>query len=453
MGNACCSENGGQSHDDEMKNYDSRHQGRPVNQSADGKMNFTHLPDQNYPQNSLDDNLLLAYTSGDQKKIVKIQSHFRGHNTRKRLKEGNQIIISQLEQYKTGHLYNVVNMRVDDQSDDSAIYTGQMLKDSQNIKQGYGIMKWPDGTVYEGLWENNLYNGRGKLYHASGDLYEGEFVDDMAQGFGIYRHANGSKYVGYWNQDKQHGFGKEKWNDGSQYVGFYQDASKEGQGEYRWPDGNRYIGEWRNNMLNGQGLFMWHDDRLYLGDWNDNMMHGQGTYRWGDGRMFIGQYVDDRKSGIGIYLWADGRAYHGEWLQGKQHGEGFYIVPDPQNSHQLKIKKGKWQLGKRQEWLEEINEEESNLMRAKYQEINVRKEEIKKDIETIELTIQRLVQQQLGDKSGYDSTLNDLDSPGQTGKDHAVGQSGDQPLEKMIKDALNYDSTLYKQALGIDNRH
>lgn len=60
-------------------------------------------------------------------------------------------------------------------------------------------MRWPDGTVYEGLWEKNLYNGRGKLYHASGDLYEGEFIDDMAQGFGIYKHANGSKYVGYWN--------------------------------------------------------------------------------------------------------------------------------------------------------------------------------------------------------------------------------------------------------------
>ena len=27
-------------------------------------------------------------------------------------------------------------------------------------------MKWPDGTIYEGLWENNLYNGRGKLFSA-----------------------------------------------------------------------------------------------------------------------------------------------------------------------------------------------------------------------------------------------------------------------------------------------
>lgn len=196
-------------------------------------------------------------------------------------------------------------------------------------------------------------------------------------------------------------------------------------------------------MLNGQGLFMWHDDRLYLGDWHDNMMHGQGTYRWGDGRMFIGQYVDDRKSGIGIYLWADGRAYHGEWLQGKQHGEGFYIVPDPQNAAQLKIKKGRWQNGKRQEWLDEISDEEQNLMRAKYQEINIRKEEIKKDIETIEFTIKRLVMQQLGDKSGYDSTLNDL-AEGKPGEGNDLTQSQEQPLEKLIKDALNYDSTLYK---------
>jgi len=104
-----------------------------------------------------------------------------------------------MDQYKSGNLLRVHNMRVDDNSEESAIYSGQMLRDSSNVKQGYGIMRWPDGTVYEGLWDNNLYNGRGKLYHASGDLYEGEFVDDMAQGFGIYKHANGSKYVGYWN--------------------------------------------------------------------------------------------------------------------------------------------------------------------------------------------------------------------------------------------------------------
>jgi len=37
MGNACCSEHGGNTNDDEMKNYESR--GRPVNQSLDDKRN------------------------------------------------------------------------------------------------------------------------------------------------------------------------------------------------------------------------------------------------------------------------------------------------------------------------------------------------------------------------------------------------------------------------------
>ena len=91
-------------------------------------------------------------------------------------------------------------------------------------------------------------------------------------------------------------------------------------------------------------------------------------------------------------------------------------------------------------------------MRAKYQEINIRKEEIKKDIETIELTIKRLVFQQLGDKSGYDSTLNDLESPDGGKAGNSLQQSSEQPLEALIKDALNYDSTLYKQALGMDNK-
>jgi len=52
-------------------------------------------------------------------------------------------------------------------------------------------MRWHDGSVYEGLWADNLYAGRGKLHHASGDLYEGEFSNDMANGFGVYKQANG----------------------------------------------------------------------------------------------------------------------------------------------------------------------------------------------------------------------------------------------------------------------
>ena len=198
-------------------------------------------------------------------------------------------------------------------------------------------------------------------------------------------------------------------------------------------------------MLNGRGLFIWHDDRLFLGDWKDNMMHGQGIYKWGDGRIFMGTYVDDRKNGLGIYLWADGRAYNGEWQQGKQHGTGYYIVPD-QTTNELKIKKGQWHNGKRQEWKEEVSEAESDFQKARYQEIKDQMTDIEVDISRIEATMRELVLQQLGDKSHFDSSLKDLR------EDKPYKEQEYEPLESLIRNALNYDSNIYKQALGISDQ-
>jgi hypothetical protein len=55
----------------------------------------------------------------------------------------------------------------------------------------------------------------------------------------------------------------------------------------------------------------------------------------------------------------------------------------------------------------------------------------------------------LGDRNGYDSALNDLDF-NKTQNITKKELNGEKPLENLIKEALNYDSTIYKQALGID---
>jgi len=39
-----------------------------------------------------------------------------------------------MKQYKSGNLMNVHNQNIDQGSEESAIYSGQMLKDSPNIK-------------------------------------------------------------------------------------------------------------------------------------------------------------------------------------------------------------------------------------------------------------------------------------------------------------------------------
>lgn len=58
-----------------------------------------------------------------------------------------------------------------------------------------------------------------------------------------------------------------------------------------------------------------------------------------------------------------------------------------------------------------------------------------------------LVVQQLGDKFGYDSGLNDLES--YAPNELAYNQM--EPLENLIRSALNYDSIVYKEALGISH--
>lgn len=113
--------------------------------------------------------------------------------------------------------------------DNEAKYQGEWLIHTE-ILDGRGFQIWPDGSLYEGFWENNKANGRGRLIHADGDVYEGEWKDDKADGFGVYSHADGAKYEGFWREDKQHGKGIERWPDGAVYDGYYNDGQKHGEG-------------------------------------------------------------------------------------------------------------------------------------------------------------------------------------------------------------------------------
>ena len=83
-----------------------------------------------------------------------------------------------------------------------AVFEGEWLNE---LRDGMGKQRWPDGSLYEGSWLQGKANGRGKLLHADGDIYEGDWLDDKANGHGTYTHANGAKYIGSWKDDKQHG--------------------------------------------------------------------------------------------------------------------------------------------------------------------------------------------------------------------------------------------------------
>lgn len=229
------------------------------------------------------------------------------------------------------------------ESDNGAVYLGQWNK--YGVRQGKGMQIWPDGSKYEGIWDNDMANGKGRLIHADGDVYEGDWLNDKAHGIGIYLHVDGSHYVGQWKEDKQHGMGKETWPDGSCYEGNYEYGKKQGKGHFKWADQSYYDGDFVNNNIHGKGVYTWNDGRRYEGDWKNNKMDGKGVFNWPDGRKYIGDYVDDKKEGHGEFIWPDNRKYIGEWKNGKQHGKGKYI------STVGKAREGEWVDGKRIRWV------------------------------------------------------------------------------------------------------
>ena len=40
-------------------------------------------------------------------------------------------------------------------------------------RHGLGKQIWPDNSLYEGYWANDMANGKGRLIHSDGDVYEG----------------------------------------------------------------------------------------------------------------------------------------------------------------------------------------------------------------------------------------------------------------------------------------
>ena len=258
-------------------------------------------------------------------------------------KSSLELIFKKYPPLKDGKL---ITLRPPYENDGHIIYYGEWDPNT-NKRHGRGIQIWPEGSRYEGLWQNDKANIKGKLEHNDGDYYEGEWKDDKAEGYGVYYHIDGGRYEGMWKDDKQSGKGVESWPGGSKYVGNYDNGFKSGDGRFEWSDGSVYVGKFERNNINGKGVYIWKDKRKYDGDWVDNKMEGNGVFNWPDGRVYKGEYINDKKEGYGEFEWSDGRKYYGFWKDGRQNGKGKFFNPKTNE-----WKEGLWEKGKRIEWIE-----------------------------------------------------------------------------------------------------
>ena len=73
---------------------------------------------------------------------------------------------------------------------------------------GRSLYVWPDGSQYEGQWQDNMRHGEGTELSASGTVYRGRYWKNMRHGPGVMTYLNGNSYEGIWDNDKIRGRGR-----------------------------------------------------------------------------------------------------------------------------------------------------------------------------------------------------------------------------------------------------
>ncbi|CAF3946508.1 unnamed protein product [Rotaria sp. Silwood2] len=91
----------------------------------------------------------------------------------------------------------------------------------QIMRHGHGkYISANQQCTYEGSWNHDKMHGTGQLTFDNSTSYNGEFQSNFYNGFGIYTWPDGSQYEGLWNNSKA--VGKAEYYDsnlGASFVG------------------------------------------------------------------------------------------------------------------------------------------------------------------------------------------------------------------------------------------
>ncbi|XP_069554738.1 alsin isoform X1 [Brachyistius frenatus] len=210
-----------------------------------------------------------------------------------------------------------------------AQYTGGWLAGRVH---GRGIMKWPDGRMYNGNLKNGLEDGYGECVLPNKalnkpDSYYGQWKEGKINGFGKYKYASGEVYEGCFCDGQRHGYGmlssgKLARNSSSVFIGHWVHDRKTGYGVYDdITRGEKYMGLWLEDQRHGSAVVVTQYGLYYEGTFRENKMTGPGLLVSEDDTFFHGEFSDDwTVSGKGVLSFAnsdclDGQ-FSGEWNTG-----------------------------------------------------------------------------------------------------------------------------------------
>ena len=166
-------------------------------------------------------------------------------------------------------------------------------------------------------------SGKGRFQFASGIWYEGEVREGKIDGFGIMKYPSGEVYEGFFVNSEQSGVGKITYTDGRVYEGQVDSGKPSGTGIFVYPQGGlleKYEGEVKNGEIEGNGEAWFADKGRYKGQWANGSLEGIGLWQR-DGVSYEGEITNGLFHGYGK-LTIGSAFYSGLWTHGKPDGKG-----------------------------------------------------------------------------------------------------------------------------------
>lgn len=166
---------------------------------------------------------------------------------------------------------------------------------------------FPDGR-YRGVYnQDGVPHGRGTMRFNDGSIYEGEWNNGVMEGQGECTYPDGKgKYTGEWKTGHPNGKGKCSFRNGCEYNGIWKNGAMDGLGVYKFENSEEYDGEWKKNQPDGKGTFKYASGNIYEGQWRKGKREGNGKFTYYNDDEYEGEWCDDKKDGIGVYKRASG---------------------------------------------------------------------------------------------------------------------------------------------------
>ena len=193
---------------------------------------------------------------------------------------------------------------------------------NNNVSPKIQLIKYSDGSFYEGTLENGQKNGQGAYTMPTGYTYEGQWLNGEISGQGIAKYPDGSVYEGTFLNGRPNGLGSIFYDDGSTYVGDWLNGKISGKGVAEYENGLRYEGEFENTMHHGQGILTSDTGYSYDGSWVNGAKQGAGTIVYTDKSTYTGAVLAGKRSGVGTQTSSDGIILSGIWQNDEIYARG-----------------------------------------------------------------------------------------------------------------------------------